>query len=86
MHQQRLAAAGGHPEGKLVELRPGRDGFVEPDNPVVLLLVGVVRSHLCVQRLEQRLRIAEVAVEVDLAEEQRQVLEVLPDDSAPRRG
>ena len=47
---------------------------------VGLGLVGVVGGDLRVQRREQRLGIAEVAVEVDFGEEQRQVLEVLPDD------
>ena len=80
MHQQRLAAAGRHPEGQLVELRPGLGGFVERGDPVGLGLVRVVGGRLLVQLLEQRLGIAEVAVEVDLAEKQSQVLEILPDD------
>ena len=29
MHEQRLAAAGCHPEGDFVELLPGAGGFVE---------------------------------------------------------
>ena len=80
VHQQRLAAAGGHPEGELVELRPGLGGFVERRDPVTLGLALVAGGHLLVQIPEQRLGIAEVAVEVDLAEEQGQILEVLPDD------
>ena len=80
VHQQRLAAAGGAPVGQLVELRPGLGGLVEGRNLVGLGLVRVVGGHLRVQRREQRLGIAEVAVEVDLGEEQGQVLEVLPDD------
>ena len=80
VHQQRLAAAGGAPVGELVELRPGLGGLVEGRDLVGLGLVRVVGGHLRVQRREQRLGIAEVAVEVDLGEEQRQVLEVLPDD------
>ena len=80
MHQQRLAAAGGHPEGELVELRPGLGGFVERGDLVGLGLACVVGGHLRVQGGEQGLGIAEVAVQVDLAEEEGQVLEVLPDD------
>ena len=80
VHQQRLAAAGGHPEGELVELRPGLGRFVERGDPVGLGLAFVAGGHLLVQIPEQRLGITEVAVEIDLAEEQRQVLEVLPDD------
>ena len=80
VHQQRLAAAGRHPEGELVELRPGLGRLVERRDLVGLGLVGVVDGDLRVQRREQRLGVAEVAVEVDLGEEQRQVLEVLPDD------
>ena len=49
VHQQRLAAAGGHPEGELVELRPGLSGFVERGDPVSLGLVRVVGGHLRVQ-------------------------------------
>ena len=41
VHQKRLAAAGGHPEGELVELRPGLGGFVERRDPVGLGLVRV---------------------------------------------
>ena len=80
VHQQRLAAAGGAPVGELVELRPGLGRLVEGRDLVGLRLVRVVGGDLRVQRREQRLRVAEVAVEVDLGEEQRQVLEVLPDD------
>ena len=54
--------------------------LVERRDLVGLGLVGVVGRDLRVQRREQRLRVAEVAVEIDLGEEQRQVLEVLPDD------
>ena len=70
-----------HPEGELVELRPGLGRFVEAARS------GRPRAcRRCRRRsaafsaVEQRLRVAEVAVEVDLGEEQRQVLEVLPDD------
>ena len=68
VHQQRFAAAGGHPEGELVELWPSHGGFVERSDLVGLVVVRVVPGHLCVQRLEQRLRVAEVAVEINLAE------------------
>ena len=62
VHQQGLAAAGGHPEGDLVELRPGLSGFVEGLDLVSLALVRVVGGHLHVQLREQRLGITEIAV------------------------
>ncbi len=80
VHQERLAAAGGAPVGQLVELRPGISATVEGHDLVGLWLVRVINGHLRVQRREQCLGIAEVAVEVDLGEEQGQVLEILPDD------
>ena len=56
-------------------------GLVERRDLVGLGLVRRCSAAIrCVERREQRLRVAEVAVEVDLGEEQRQVLEVLPDD------
>ena len=64
----------------LVELRPGLGLLVERRDLVGLWLVGVVGRYLSVQRLEQLLRVAEVAVEINLGEEQRQILEIFPDD------
>ena len=61
-------------------MRPGLSGFVEGRDLVSLALVRVVGGHLRVQLCEQRLGITEIAFQVDLAEEQGQVLEVLPDD------
>ena len=43
-------------------------------------LSALYAGHLLVQRLAKLIRIAEVPVEIDLGEEQRQVLEILPDD------
>ena len=86
VHQPCLATSGGHPESELVKLWPSLGGCVKRCDPVSLGLVRVVDSHLHVQRHEQRLWIAEVTVQVYLAEEQSQVLEVLPDDRHHRRG
>ena len=80
VHQQRLAAAGSHPESELVELRPDLSSFIERGDLVSLGLVRVVGGHLHVQLHEQCLRIAEVAVQVNLGEEQSQVLKILPND------
>ena len=86
MHQQRLAAAGGHPEGEFVELWPSLSNFVEGRDLVSLALTRVVGGRLHVQFREQRFGITEIAVQVDLTEKQGQVLEVLPNDrgSSPR--
>ena len=83
VHEQRLAAAGGHPERQLVELRRSvafGGSLVERGDAVGLRLAFVECGDACVQRREQRTRVAEPAVEVDLGEEQGEVLEVLPDD------
>ncbi len=45
VHQQRLAAAGGHPEGQLVELRPGLGRLVERRNPVGFL-IHFIEGHM----------------------------------------
>src|SRR5690606_28689587 len=70
VHHQRLAAAGRHPQGELVELWPRLGVRIQRSELVGLGLVRVVRGDLSVQRREQRLRVAEVAIEVDLREEQ----------------
>ena len=81
VHQQRLAAAGCAPVGKLVQLRPSLGLRVErPDNLVGLRLVRVVERYLVVEAFSSAAGSLKVAVEVDLGEQQRQVLEVLPDD------
>ena len=89
VHEQGLAAAGGHPERQLVEL-PRSFGFggglVEQGDAVGLRLALVERGDVRVQRREQRPRVTEPAVEVDLGKEQGEVLEVLPDDRGVATG
>ena len=80
VHQQRLPAAGRHPEGELVELWPSLHRLVERRDPVSLGLVRIVGVHLLIQLHKQRIGVAKVAVQIDLGEEQGQVLEILPDD------
>ena len=71
VQQQRLAAAGGIPEGDLVQIVG------------VEVLEGLgtgfcpVANHLGVQAVQQVLPMVEVPVQVDLGEQQREVLEVL---------
>ena len=80
MHEQRLAAAGGHPEGDLVELEARVLGLLQCRDPVRFRERLVQRRNARVERLPQAGGVAEVAVEVDFREQQRQVLEVLPGD------
>jgi len=72
VHEQGLARAGRAPERELVELL----GLVRLD-PVDRRGIEVEPCDLPVERRQEALTVAEVAVEIDLGEEQRQVLEVL---------
>src|SRR5690606_29914870 len=74
------AAAGGHPERDLVELEARVLGLLQCRDPVRFRERLVQRCNARVECLSQAGGVAEVAVEVDLREQQRQVLEVLPDD------
>ena len=62
VHQQRLAAAGCHPEGELVQLGPSFRGLVERRDLVSFWLVCIVGVHLLIQLHEQRIGVAKVAV------------------------
>ena len=80
VHQERLAAAGSHPEGDLVELRPSLGAFVQRLDTVGLVLAFVECGYLLVQGSKKSRWVAKIAVQVDLGKEQRQVLKVFPDD------
>src|SRR3546814_20909762 len=73
-------SAVGAPIGELVDLGPRLAVIFERRNVIRLGLVGIARGDLLVNRFQQRGWIAEIAIEIDLGEEQRQVLEILPDD------
>ena len=80
VHQQRLAATGGVPEGDLVELGASLVGLSNGcDRPSVRALVVVLLD--CVVQIRSQLDgVGEVAVEIDLHKQQGEVLEVLPPD------
>ena len=71
VHEQRLPAAGRHPESQLVEVVHGeeRELFARDYVPVV----GI---HGHVQRRHQALAVAEIAVQVHFRHQQPQILEI----------
>ena len=76
-----------HPERELVELRPWIAGDDRTGRPVSLIgSCVVVRGDRSFRSIASWARVAEVAVEVDLGEQQRQVLEVLPGSASPSAG
>lgn len=80
MHHQRLAAAGSHPVGELVELRPSFPFRIKRWEPVALRFALVPDNNPFVQGRKQPLRVAEISIKVDFGEEEGQILEVLPDN------
>jgi hypothetical protein len=66
VHQKCFAAAGRHPEGQLVELRPGLNRRVQRGDPVLLGFVFVVLGDLIIQRLAKLIRLGEIPIEIDL--------------------
>ena len=80
VHQQRLATSRCTPVGQLVELCPRVTRCSERCDRSAVGARLVVPFDLKVQRIAQRNRVGEVPVEVDLGEQQRQILEVLPYD------
>jgi hypothetical protein len=71
VQQQGLAAAGGIPEGDLVQVV--RFEIAERFRA----RLGAVARHFLVQAIEQVLTVVEVPVQIQLGEQQREVLEVL---------
>lgn len=71
VEKERLAAAGGVPEGEAVEV-VGGEGH-EPH----LGLIGVEGVERGVEAVEELLATAEIPIEVDLGEQEREVLEIL---------
>ena len=78
MHQQRFAAAGGHPERQLVQLRPRFDRFIEWRDLIRIVLVFVVLRDLRIDTAAQPFRIAKILIQIDFSEQQRKVLKILP--------
>lgn len=76
MHEQRLAAAGGVLQAELVQLFElvGQDAGL-PTKAVPELVEAL---HLLIQAVQQTVAVAAVLVQIDLDEQQRQPLEVLP--------
>src|SRR5688572_8386077 len=77
VHEQRLAGAGRHPEREFVEILTR-----ERLRLIRWLLPGVPVHEPGVQVGEQTGFASEVAIEVDLGEQQRQILEVLERNAA----
>ena len=71
MQQQRLAAARGHPEGQLLQVR-----FIELRVAFIGPAVDIVLAHEIVQVAQQDGRAATVAVQIDFGVQRRQILEI----------
>ena len=80
MHEQRLAAAGGTPVCKLVDLRPGFSLCIKRSDLVGFGFLHIVSCNLYVQLPEERIRITEIAVKIDLGKKQGEILKVFPDN------